>query len=494
MRDLSERFIILEEPKEDRIRAYDKLLMKFVTLRQIKTNLSTGKIIALLDKIINLNNEFLKIFGYQTLDNGIVYAIEDIPPQEKADLRNNVRELLQVTRYIGRMFEYLNSQGFRIKLPEEDKIYKEDEGKYLVSPLDLVDINMPERVQNKGEILNTLMSFFISFSPQSLRNTLSSLIERNIISKLDSADALVNMLNTFVLQEERMKSRPESKRTVGEPKGERKKISPWVFIITILLVLASISVWLLYSLGEKLFFSEGAIPDVIVPDIINKPLPEAYSILKASGLNIEISGIEYSSAIPSGNVISQDPASGLKVKAGRSIKVVVSKGIEFVNVPNVVGQDLGNARKILESVGLKIGDIRETPSRTTPDGIVISQNPKYGSITSKNSLVAIEIARHLQSSMPNLIGKTQEEAERILKSLGSYILIIKEKESDTPGIVIEQNPVANTTLIQETPRIEITVGIPKKVIPQSTPFPTPEESPIQGGTETPSNTEVLPPE
>lgn len=494
MKDISERFIILEDSKGDRIRTYDKLLMKFVTLRQIKSSLSMGKIIALLDKIINLDNEFLKVIGYQTLDNGTVYAIEEIPPQEKVDLRNDVRELLQVTRYIGRMFEYLNSQGLRIKLPEEDKIYKEGEGKYLISPLDLIDINDPERVQNKGEILNTLISFFISFAPQSLRDALSTLIERNIISKLDNVDALVNMLNTFVLQEERMRTKSESKRTAGEPRREKKKISPWVFVITVLLVLAGISVWLLYSLGEKLFFSEGTIPDVIVPDIVNKPLPEAYSILKASNLNMEISGLEYSSAIPSGNVISQDPTSGLKVKAGRSVKVVVSKGIEFVNVPNIVGQDLGNARKILESIGLKIGDIRETPSRTTPDGIVISQNPKYGSITSKNSLVAIEISRHLQSNMPNLIGKTQEEAERILKSLGSYILIIKEKESDTPGIIIEQNPIANTTLIQEIPRIEITIGIPKKVIPQPTPSPSLEEPPIQGETETPSDSGALSPE
>lgn len=494
MKDLSERFIILEESKGDRIRTYDKLLMKFVTLRQIRSNLSMGKIIALLDKIINLDSEFLKVIGYQALDNGIVYAIEEIPPQENVDLSNDIRELLHVTRYLGRMFEYLNSQGLRIKLPEEDKIYKEEGGKYLVSPLDLVDINDPERIQNKGEILNTLVSFFISFAPSSLRDTLSSLIERNIIPKLDNADALVNMLNTFVLQGERMKSKIESKRTVGELRKERKKISPWIFVITILLVLAGISVWLLYSLGEKLFFSEGTIPDVIVPDIVNKPLPEAYSILKASSLNIEISGLEYSSAIPSGNIISQDPTSGLKVKAGRSVKVVVSRGIEFVNVPNIVGQDLGNARKILESVGLKIGDIRETPSRTTPDGIVISQNPKYGSITSKNSLVAIEIARHLQSNMPNLIGKTQEDAERILKSLGSYILIIKEKESDTPGIIIDQNPIANTTLLQEVPRIEITVGIPKKIIPQPTPSPTLEEPTIQGKTETPPNTEAPPPE
>jgi beta-lactam-binding protein with PASTA domain len=494
MRDLSERFIILEESKGDRIRAYDKLLTRFVILRQIRTSLGVGKVIALLDRIINLNDEFLRVIGYQALDNGLLYAIEEIPPQENVEIKNNVKELLQVTRYIGRMFEYLNAQGLRIKLPDIDKIYKEGDGRYLISPLDLIDINNPERAQSKEEILNILASFFMTYAPQSLRDTLSSLIERNIISKLNNVETLVNMLNTFILQEERMRTKPESKKITEEVKREKKKISPWVFIITVLLVLAGISVWLLYSLGERLFFSEGTIPDVIVPDIVNKPLPEAYNILKASGLNIEISSLEYSSAIPSGNIISQDPSGGLKVKAGRNVKVVISKGIELVNVPNIIGQELGNARKILESVGLKIGDIIETPSRTAPNGIVLSQNPKYGSITSKNSLVAVEISKHLQSNMPNLIGKTQEEAESLLKSLGSYILVIKEEESDNPGVVISQNPPANTSLLQEVPRIEITVGIPKKAAPQPPSPPNLEETPIEGQTETSPSTETLPSE
>jgi beta-lactam-binding protein with PASTA domain len=80
--------------------------------------------------------------------------------------------------------------------------------------------------------------------------------------------------------------------------------------------------------------------------------------------------------------------------------------------------------------------------------------------------------------MPNLIGKTQEEAEGLIDSLGSYKLIIKEAESDTPGVVISQNPLPNTSIIQEVPRIEITIGIPKRVVPQVVP-----SSPAETGTQ-----------
>lgn len=476
MRDLSERFIILEGSNTDKIRAYDKLLTRFVILRRLKTTLGLGKLIPILEKVMSLKDNFIKVLGYQVLEGGTVYSIEEIPPQEEVKF-DNIKELLRFIRYLGRSLEEINKLNIKVKLPPKEELFKDERGDFYISPLSMIDLNNPDRYQERGEILNLLASFFLLYAPQNLKSTVSSLLERNIISKLDNADAFVSMLNTLLIQEERMKIKTEDKKSPLEPKRERKRVNPWVVIVIILLLVAGISVGVLYSLGKKLFFSEETVPEVIVPDIVNKTLPEAFNTLKLNNLNIEVSGLEYSSAIPAGNIVSQDPISGTKVKAGRSVKVVVSKGIEFVNVPNIIGQELGNARKILESVGLKIGDIRETYSRTSPNGIVISQNPKYGSITSKNSLVAIEIARHLPNTMPNLIGKTEEEAERLIDSLGSYKLIIKEMESDTPGVVISQNPPANTTLIQEIPKIEITVGIPKKVTPQTTPsLPSPSKS------------------
>lgn len=488
MRDLSERFIILEGSNAEKIKAYDKLLTKFVILRRLKTSVGIGKLIPILEKVMGLEDNFLKVLGYQVLEGGIIYSIEEIPPQEEVKL-DSIKELLNFTRYLGRSLEEINKLNIRVKLPPRDELFKDETGNYYISPLSIVDLNSPDKYQEKGEILNLLASFFLLYAPQRLKDIVSSLLERNIISKLDGADALVNMLNTLILQEERMRIKTEDKKILTESRREKRRVNPWVVIIVILLLVSGISVGVLYSLGKKLFFSEETVPEIIVPNIVNKSLPEAFNILKLNNLNIEISGLEYSSAIPAGNIVSQDPISGTRVKAGRSVKVVVSKGIEFVNVPNIIGQELGNARKILESVGLKIGDIRETYSRTSPNGIVISQNPKYGSITSKNSLVAIEISRHLPNTMPNLIGKTEEEAMRLIDSLGPYKLIIREAESDTPGVVISQDPPANTSIIQETPKIEITIGIPKRVTPTPTsPLPSPS-----GPEENIPTPEVLPP-
>jgi beta-lactam-binding protein with PASTA domain len=489
MRELNERFILLDATYNNKVRAYDKLLAKFVILRQIKTPFGVSKIIPLLDHLSKLEGNFLKILGYEILDNGSIYTIEEIPPQENVDV-SRVDELIKLTRYIGNSLEIISNLGLRVKVPPLEEVYKDENSRYLISPIALIDLTNWEKTQDKREILNLVAFFFTSFAPQRLKESVEALLARNIISKLDNTDAFTSMLSTLILQEERMRMKTEVSQK-PDVKKEKKRINPWLIAIIVLLSIAIVSIVILYSLGQKLIFSEGTVPEVIVPDIVNKPINEALNILRNAGLNIEIKGVEYNSAIPACNIISQEPTSGMKVKAGRIISVIISKGIELLSVPNVIGQDLGSARKTLETAGLRVGEIQETYSRTSPDGIVVSQNPKYGSITSKNTLVALEITRHIQNVMPNFVGKTLEEAQRTLDSFGPYRLTIRESESDTPGVIISQNPSPNASLIQEVPAIELIVGIPKKT-PQVIPAPsqpetgTGETSPQTPAEETPT--------
>jgi|GEM_PF-663448 beta-lactam-binding protein with PASTA domain len=487
MKELSERFILLDAIRNDKVRAYDKLLAKFVILRQIKSPVGVSRLIPLLDHLTRLEGDFLKILGYEVLEDGNIYTIEEVPPQERADI-GNLDGLLKFTRYIGSTLEIITNLGLRAKVPPIGEVYVDENGRYLVSPIVMIDLANWDKALDKKELLNLLANFFTSFAPTRLKESIEALLERNIISKLDNVDALVNMLKTLILQEERMRIKPVASQKPNIEKG-KKRVNPWIIAIIILLSIAIVSVVLLYTVGERFIFPEGTVPEVIVPDVTNKPINEAFNILRNTGLNIDIKGIEYNNAIPSCNVISQDPVGGMRVKAGRNVSLVISKGIELISVPNVIGQDLGNARKILETAGLRVGDIQESYSRTSPDGIVVSQNPKYGSITNKNALVSLEITRHLQNTMPNFIGKNLDEVQKILESLGPFKLTVREVESDTPGLVLSQNPSPNTPLIQEIPTIELTVGIAQKV-PPVTPAPTQPESGLEGNTPQPSSQTV----
>jgi len=68
---------------------------------------------------------------------------------------------------------------------------------------------------------------------------------------------------------------------------------------------------------------------VTVPDTVGNDTPAAELLITRAGLKMNATG-QYSSTIPPGAVISQDPVAGTKVRTGTEVIVVVSLGIEPV--------------------------------------------------------------------------------------------------------------------------------------------------------------------
>ena len=71
-------------------------------------------------------------------------------------------------------------------------------------------------------------------------------------------------------------------------------------------------------------------------------------------------------AIPSYAVVDQDPAVGHRVKRGRRIVVVLSKGPRYYEVPDVQRVSLREARLQLEGNQLQIGQTRYLSSTSIP--------------------------------------------------------------------------------------------------------------------------------
>ncbi len=65
---------------------------------------------------------------------------------------------------------------------------------------------------------------------------------------------------------------------------------------------------------------------VTVPELRGREMMEADKILRNKGLYIRLQGEDYDAAIPQGNIIRQDILPGSKVKEGREIGIVLSKG------------------------------------------------------------------------------------------------------------------------------------------------------------------------
>src|SRR5690606_26756926 len=91
-----------------------------------------------------------------------------------------------------------------------------------------------------------------------------------------------------------------------------------------------------------------------------------------------------------GTVISSDPSAGESVPEGTKVNLTVSTGA--VEVPDVVGQDEGQAKATLTSAGFQVKVIPQETEDADP-GEVIAQSPEGGETAKKGTRVAITVAR-----------------------------------------------------------------------------------------------------
>jgi len=115
---------------------------------------------------------------------------------------------------------------------------------------------------------------------------------------------------------------------------------------------------------------------VVVPDVQGKSMIEANTILKNEGLYIRVEGEDYDPAVPEGFIVRQDIPSGNKVKEGREIKVIVSKGPRIKYVPDLVGLTLDEAETQSRERGIRIGRVLYLHDRDTPKNTIIAQRPE----------------------------------------------------------------------------------------------------------------------
>ncbi len=144
------------------------------------------------------------------------------------------------------------------------------------------------------------------------------------------------------------------------------------------------------SLGVELFE---------VPSVKNFTLDQAEKTITESGFLFEYTQ-EYSDTVEKGLVISQNIQPQAKVYKGTRIKVVISKGVDLVEVPNVVGETLESALELLNANDFTvIKDIK--CSDAVKEGFVISQDINAGEMIRRESEVRIVVSAGVSNKKGN---------------------------------------------------------------------------------------------
>jgi serine/threonine-protein kinase len=159
---------------------------------------------------------------------------------------------------------------------------------------------------------------------------------------------------------------------------------------------------------------------VSVPSLIEMNVDDAKALLEEKELKLKISEEAYDDEIPEGRIIRQDPEEGTIINLNSEVEVVVSKGIQTIEVPNVENRDYKNAESILEELGF---NIRRDPqyNDSIDENLVISQEPRAGTMlkAGETVILTVSLGPEIKTvAVPNLLNLTEQAAKNQLQNSG----------------------------------------------------------------------------
>ena len=148
-----------------------------------------------------------------------------------------------------------------------------------------------------------------------------------------------------------------------------------------------------------------AAEQVTVPDVKGIDEASAVSHLESRGFKVN-KEYSYSDTVGSGEVFAQDPKANTKAGKGDTVTIQISQGGERVQVPDVKGESLADAKSDLSSAGLQYKESEEY-SDSVPEGDIISQSIAAGEYVTRGSTVTIVVSKGPESQKYSYQGKVE---------------------------------------------------------------------------------------
>ncbi|MFJ4627623.1 Stk1 family PASTA domain-containing Ser/Thr kinase [Streptomyces sp. NPDC088847] len=157
---------------------------------------------------------------------------------------------------------------------------------------------------------------------------------------------------------------------------------------------------------------------VKVPDLTGLRLDRAQSRLKRDGLAAGMVTREFSDDVPKGSVISTSPDAGTERHAGSAIALTVSKG-GAVDVPDVTGEDLEDAKADLQEAGLTVKVAATQVTSEYDAGQVARQTPAGDSQAAEGDTVTLTLSKGPEMvEVPSVVGASVDAATKLLDQSG----------------------------------------------------------------------------
>ncbi len=180
-----------------------------------------------------------------------------------------------------------------------------------------------------------------------------------------------------------------------------------------------------------------------VPVLTGLTEAEAVEALTAAGLRAGDISNEWDAVIPTGEVVSSTPGAGEELKADSTVGLVISKGPQPVELPDLTGTPVDEATAALVGQGLQV-DTTEEFSTAYSTGTVISSVPAAGEKVDVGGTVTLVVSKGPPPvEVPYLIDMFREEAVALIESLG-LVANVQEGPFTPLNRVINQDPRAGS--------------------------------------------------
>lgn len=185
--------------------------------------------------------------------------------------------------------------------------------------------------------------------------------------------------------------------------------------------------------------------DIKVPSIEGDEIVTALEKITRAGLNLKITQLSYDAAFPRNAVISQDPPEGNLLKRGRDVRVVISKGAQDIEMPDLRDMTLRQAENIIHARGVPAPSIIRLYS-PLPDGTVIAQLPPAGDRVAEISRIEFLVSKGPEPKLLILSdyrGMALEEAADKILAAGlklGRVRYVEREDSNEDGVLKQEPP------------------------------------------------------
>ena len=324
-----------------------------------------------------------------------------------------------------------------------------------------------DRYANAGQLRRDLMNLkmkLFPFSSEDYRQELGAVkpSEDCMDKPDDGATMIMKPVRSKPVQVEPSAEAEASKLLPQEPAAEdkggvklpmvKKKLNYTKLMLMVTAIVVAVSLVAHFIFNRNL-------AEIAVPNVTNMTVVEAQKLLEEKEFKVEL---EEKYGDPEkykpGTVMEQSPKAGEKRKQGSLIILTICKGAELKAVPDVTGMSLTKAEQTLEAAGFKVGNVTKRHVDGEKLSAVLSQSPNGTDKAPKGSRIDLVINEG-DKAVPNIIGKSVDEAKGMLEQAGLKLGEIK-KVTDAnakKNVVLACNPSVGANL-GEGAAVSVTVA------------------------------------